>query len=259
MYAFAFQFYILSVIIKLSNHWKDDIMSIHIEAKTGDIAELVLLPGDPLRAEYIAENFLEDATCYNRVRNMLGFTGTYKGHRVSVQGTGMGMPSANLYIHELINDYGAKKLICIGTCGAMQEDIHVRDVIIAQATTTDSSYIYKDFAPVYFAPTGTFDLLYKAYNLALEADLNVHVGNIYTSDSFYTDDDSLSKKLQAHGVLTVEMETAGLYYMGAKFGVDVLSLLTVSDHLLTGEETTPEERQTTFNDMIEVALDTIIQ
>lgn len=232
-------------------------MSLHLEAKQGDIADIVLLPGDPLRAKYIAENFLEDATCYNEVRNMLGFTGTYNGKRVSIQGTGMGMPSANLYIHELINDYGAKTLVRIGTCGAMQEDIQLRDVIIAQAAFTDSSFIQKDFAPINFSPVGDFDLIYNAYNNAKKTDLNIRVGNVYTSDSFYTDDNTITEKLAKHGVMTVEMETAGLYYMASKFGVKALSLLTVSDHLLTGEETTTEERQTTFDDMIRVALDTV--
>lgn len=233
------------------------ILSLHLDAKKGDVAEIVLLPGDPLRAKHIAENFLEDAVCYNEVRNMLGFTGTYNGKRVSVQGTGMGMPSANLYIHELINDYGAKTLVRVGTCGAMQEDIQLRDVIIAQAAFTDSSFILKDFHPVNFSPVGSFDLIYDAFNNAKDTDLNIKVGNVYTSDSFYTDDNSITEKLMKHGVMTVEMETAGLYYMASKFGVEALSLLTVSDHLLTGEETTTEERQTTFDDMIKLALDTV--
>jgi purine-nucleoside phosphorylase len=235
------------------------IMSFHIDAEKGQIAEIVLLPGDPLRAKYIAETFLEDAVCYNTVRNMLGYTGTYKGKKISVQGTGMGMPSATLYIHELINDYGAKNLIRIGTCGAIQEDVHIRDVIIAQAAATDSSMIYKDFAPIYFPPIGNYDLIDKANTLGKEKGMNIHVGNIYSSDTFYSDDDTLTKKMSKYGVLAVEMETAGLYYLASKFHVNALSILTVSDHLITGEETTSEERQTTFNDMIEVALEAAIK
>lgn len=232
-------------------------MSFHLDAKKGEIADKVLLPGDPLRAKYIAETFLEDATCYNNVRNMLGYTGTYNGVKVSIQGTGMGIPSAILYIHELINDYGVKDLIRVGTCGALQKDVKIRDVIIAQATTTDSSLMFKEFNPVYFAPVGNFDLLFKAYNLGKASGLNLNVGNIYSSDSFYSDNQTLTNKLSDYGVLGVEMETAGLYYLGSKFNVNTLSLLTVSDHLITGEQTTSEERQTTFNDMITVALDTL--
>lgn len=169
----------------------------------------------------------------------------------------MGIPSAILYIHELINDYGVKDLIRVGTCGALQKDVKIRDVIIAQATTTDSSLMFKEFNPVYFAPVGNFDLLFKAYNLGKASGLNLNVGNIYSSDSFYSDNQALTNKLSDYGVLGVEMETAGLYYLGSKFNVNTLSLLTVSDHLITGEQTTSEERQTTFNDMITVALDTL--
>lgn len=234
-------------------------MSFHIEAKKGEIADTVLLPGDPLRAKYIAENFLEDAKCYNTVRNMLGYTGFYKGKKISVQGTGMGIPSAILYIHELINEYGVKNLIRIGTCGAIQKDVKIRDVIIAQATTTDSSLMFKEFNPIYFAPTANFDLLFDAYTLGKESRLNLQVGNVYSSDSFYSEDDGSTEKLANHGVLGVEMETAGLYYIASKFNVKALSLLTVSDHLITGEQTTSEERQTTFTDMIKVALETGIK
>ena len=233
-------------------------MSLHIDAEKGQIAEIVLLPGDPLRAKYIAETFLEDAVCYNTVRNMLGYTGTYKGKKISVQGTGMGMPSATLYIHELINDFGAKNLIRIGTCGAIQEDVHIRDVIIAQAAATDSSMIYKDFAPAYFPPIGKYDLINKAYTLGKEQGMKIHVGNVYSSDSFYSDS-NITDNMSKYGVLGVEMETAGLYYLASKFHVNALSILTVSDHLITGELTSSEERQTTFNDMIIVALEAAIQ
>ncbi|MCA9764804.1 MAG: purine-nucleoside phosphorylase [Carnobacterium sp.] len=230
-------------------------MSFHISTKEGQIADIVLLPGDPLRAKYIAETFLEDAVCYNTVRNMLGYTGTYKGKRVSVQGTGMGMPSAVLYIHELINDYGVKTLIRVGTCGAIQEDVHIRDVIIAQAAATDSSLIYKDLAPIYFPPIGDYGLIRSAADLAVEKDMNVHVGNIFSSDTFYNDTKDTMDSMSKLDVFGVDMETAGLYYLASKFHVRALSILTVSDHLITGEQTTAEERQTSFGEMIEVALE----
>lgn len=233
-------------------------MSFHIEAKEGEIAESVLLPGDPLRAKYIAETFLENAVCYNQVRGMLGFTGTYKGQRISVQGTGMGMPSASIYIHELINDYGAKNLIRIGTCGAIQHDVKIRDVIIAQAAATNSAIIRNDFPGYDFPQIGSFDLIKKAYEVGEDKGLNLRVGNVLSSDLFYTKNKDTFIKLGEHGVLAVEMEAAGLYYLAAQFGVKALSILTVSDHILTGEQTSAEERQTTFNDMIEVALEAVI-
>lgn len=232
-------------------------MSFHIEAKIGEIAESVLLPGDPLRAKYIAETFLEDVVCYNNVRGMLGFTGTYKGNRVSIQGTGMGMPSASIYIQELINDYGAKNLVRIGTCGAIQNDVNLRDVLIAQAAATDSAIIRNQFPGFDFPQIGNFDLIKTAYEIGEAKGLNLCVGNVLSSDVFYTEDKDAVTKLGRHGVLAVEMETAALYYLTVKFGVKGLSLLTVSDHILTGEQTTAQERQTTFNDMIEVALATV--
>lgn len=232
-------------------------MSFHIGAKAGEIAESVLLPGDPLRAKYIAETFLEGAVCYNEVRGMLGYTGTYKGKQISIQGTGMGMPSASIYIHELIKDYGAKNLIRIGTCGAIQEDVKIRDVVVAQAAATNSAIIRNDFPGYDFPQIANFELMKKAYEIGEEKGLNLRVGNVLSSDLFYTDDNELFLKLGKYGVLTVEMETAGLYYLAAKFGVKALSLLTVSDHIITGEQTSAQERQTTFNDMIEVALETV--
>lgn len=234
-------------------------MSFHINAEEGQIADIVLLPGDPLRAKYIAETFLEDAVCYNTVRNMLGYTGTYKGKKISVQGTGMGMPSAVLYIHELIHDYGVKTLIRVGTCGALQKDVHIRDVIVAQAAATDSSLIYKELAPIYFPPIGNYELISNSYTIGKERDMNVHVGNVYSSDSFYDDNEDIMKNMAKMDVLGVDMETAGLYYLASKFHVRALSILTVSDHLLTGEQTTADERQTSFNDMIEVALEAAIK
>lgn len=233
-------------------------MSIHISAKQGEIADIVLLPGDPLRAKYIAETFLEDVTCYNEVRNMFGFTGTYKGKRVSVQGTGMGVPSISIYVNELMEEYGVKKLIRVGTCGAIQKDVKVRDVIIAQAASTDSKMTDIIFNGISYAPTANFDLLLKAYNAGKEANLNLQVGNIMTADMFYSEENQ-NEKLARYGVLAVEMETAALYTLAAKYGRQALSILTVSDHILTGEVTTSEERQTTFNDMIHVALEAAIQ
>ncbi|MBW5467094.1 purine-nucleoside phosphorylase [Brevibacillus formosus] len=230
-------------------------MSIHIGAQQGQIAETILLPGDPLRAKYIAETFLEGAECYNNVRGMLGFTGTYKGKRVSVQGTGMGVPSISIYVNELMQSYGVKNLIRVGTCGAIQEDIKVRDVIIAMSASSDSQTNRLLFNQVDFAPTANFDLLHKAYQVATERNLSVKVGNIFTSDSFYRENFDLYKKLASYQVLAVEMESSALYTLAAKYKRNALSILTVSDHILTGEETSADERQTTFNEMIEVALD----
>ncbi|MCM3387764.1 purine-nucleoside phosphorylase [Ureibacillus chungkukjangi] len=233
-------------------------MSIHINAKQGDIAETILLPGDPLRAKYIAETFLEDVTCYNEVRNMFGYTGTYKGKRVSVQGSGMGVPSISIYATELMQEYGVQKLIRVGTCGAIQKDVKVRDVIIAQSASTDSKMNEIIFNGIDFAPTADFDLLLKAYNAGVAAGLNIKVGNIFTADMFYSEENQ-NEKLARYGVLAVEMESAALYTLAAKFGRQALSVLTVSDHIITGEATSSEERQTTFNDMIVVALEAAIQ
>lgn len=234
-------------------------MSVHIEAQAGEIADKILLPGDPLRAKYIAETFLEDPICYNNVRGMLGYTGVYKGERISVQGTGMGMPSATIYAHELINSYDVKKLIRVGTCGAISKDVHVRDLVIAQGAVTSSSMIQKNFNQFNFAPIADFQLLKTAYEIAQEQGFTTHVGNILSEDSFYKDDMTETLKLAELGVMGVEMEAAALYYLGAKFHVQTLAICTVSDHIITGEETTAEERQTTFDDMIKVGLETAIK
>lgn len=233
-------------------------MSIHIEAKPGEIADKILLPGDPLRAKYIAETFLEDPVCYNNVRGMLGYTGTYKGQRVSVQGTGMGMPSAAIYAHELINSYGVKRLIRVGTCGGLQKDVHVRDLILAQGAATSSSMIEKNFQMFHYPPICDFDLLLKAYEIAKEKGFTIHVGNVLSEDSFYKDDLKETMALADLGVLGVEMEAAVLYYLAAKHHVQALTVLTVSDHIITGEETSSEERQSTFNEMMEVGLETAV-
>ncbi|MGF7032739.1 purine-nucleoside phosphorylase [Paenibacillus mucilaginosus] len=233
-------------------------MSVHIGAKPGDIAETVLMPGDPLRAKYIAETYLENIVCYNEVRGMLGFTGTYQGKRVSVQGSGMGLPSMSIYANELITEYGVKNLIRVGTCGGMQEHVRVRDVVLAQAACTDSSMNRHVFGGYDFAPVASFPLLLAAYEHGTAKGMKLHVGNVFSSDSFYRDDKSVVQKLMAHGVLGVEMETTALYTLAAKHGVNALTILTVSDHLITGEETTAAERQSTFNDMMIVALDTAV-
>jgi len=233
-------------------------MSIHIAAKENEIAETILLPGDPLRAKYIAETFLEDAKCYNEVRNMFGYTGTYKGKRISVQGTGMGVPSISIYITELMQSYGVQNLIRVGTCGAIQKDVKVRDVIIAMSASTDSQINKLTFGGIDYAPTANFDLLKKAYDASVEKGLSVKVGNVFTADLFYSET-AEHEKWAKYGILALEMETAALYTLAAKFGRKALSVLTVSDHILTGEETTAEERQLTFNDMIEVALEAAIK
>jgi len=230
-------------------------MSIHIGAKEGDIAGTVLLPGDPLRAKYIAENFLIDVICYNEVRGMFGYTGTYKGKRISVQGTGMGIPSISIYVNELITNYGAKNLIRIGSCGSMQADIKIRDVILAMSASTDSHINKIRFNGMDYAPTANFNLLKRAHDIALEKDIPIKIGSVLTTDTFYNDDPNSWKHWANYGILAVEMETAVLYTLAAKFKVNALSILTVSDSLVTREETTSEERQKTFNQMVEVALE----
>ncbi len=227
---------------------------LHIMANKGDIAETVLLPGDPLRAKFIAETFLEDAVCYNQVRGMLGFTGTYKGKRVSVQGTGMGVPSISIYVNELITEYGAKQLIRIGSCGSIQEDVNLRDIVLAMSACTTSRVNNRRFPHMDYAPTANFDLLHRAYKFAVEKNFPVKVGSVLTSDIFYEDDMTNLDKLSQHGVLAVEMESAELFTTAARFGVKALAIVTVSDHILRGEQTSPEERQETFTDMMEVAL-----
>jgi purine-nucleoside phosphorylase len=234
------------------------VMSIHIEAKPDEIADRILLPGDPLRAKYIAETYLEHPACYNHVRGMLGFTGTYRGRRLSVQGTGMGIPSISIYVNELIRAYGVKTLIRVGTCGGIQKDIHVRDVILAMAATTDSAVNRSAFPNIDYAPTADFDLLLKAYEIGNKLGIPLRAGNILSADVFYRDNMDIMKKLADYGVLAVEMETSALYTLAAKYGVRALTVLTVSDHVFSGEETTAAERQTTFDEMIKIALETAL-
>lgn len=232
-------------------------MSIHIGAKKGDIAPSILLPGDPYRARFIAENLMEDATCFNEVRGMLGFTGTYRGKRVSVMGTGMGVPSHSIYVNELIADYGVKTLVRVGTCGALQPNLELGDVVLAMASSTDSQVNRLRFSGMDYAPTASFELLLKAYQAANARGATVRVGNILTSDTFYHDDPDSWKLWAAFGVLVVEMETTGLYTLAAKYGVDALSILTVSDSLVSGAQTSSEERERTFTQMVELALEIV--
>ncbi|WP_105995028.1 purine-nucleoside phosphorylase [Staphylococcus agnetis] len=227
----------------------------HIKPLNGvDIAETVLLPGDPLRAKFIAETYLEDVQQFNTVRNMFGYTGTYKGKKVSVMGSGMGIPSIGIYSYELIHTFGCKKLIRVGSCGAMQEHINLYDVIIAQGASTDSNYVNQYQLPGHFSPIASFHLLEKAVNKARENGTTYHVGNILSSDIFYNADETASKRWMRMGILGVEMESAALYMNATYAGVEALGIFTVSDHLIREEFTTPEERERAFTDMIEIAL-----
>lgn len=230
-------------------------MTFHIGAQPGDIAQTVLLPGDPYRAKWAADNFLDDAKLVNEVRGMLGFTGTYKGNRVTIQGSGMGMPSLSIYVNELIKEYGVQTLIRIGSCGAMQEDVAVRDVIIAMSATTVSTPSSTIFKELNFAPTADFDLLRAAANAAGKLKVGVHVGGIYSSDTFYDERPDLNQEMTRHGILGVEMEAAELYTLAARYKRRALAVLTVSDHLLTGAALPADQRETSFGDMIQIALD----
>jgi len=230
-------------------------MTVHIGAKPGEIAETVLMPGDPYRAKWAAENFLEDAVLVNEVRGMLGFTGTYKGNRVSIQGSGMGMPSLSIYANELIRDYGAKTLIRIGSCGGMQEKVKIRDVIVAMTATTLSTPSRGIFKEVNFAPCADWSLLRAAVAAAEGKGVDTHVGGIYSSDVFYDERPDLNEQMTRHGILGVEMEAAELYNLGARHDVRTLAVLTVSDHLQTGEALPSEDREKTFGDMVEIALE----
>ena len=234
-------------------------MSVHIAAKNGEIADTVLLPGDPKRAKWIAENFLENAVCYTDIRGMLGFTGTYKGKRISVQGTGMGIPSMSIYITELMKDYGVKTLIRVGSAGSYQEEVKIRDIVVALSTSTDSNINNRRFKGASFAPTVNFDLLSKVLKTAEGKNIKIKAGNILTSDEFYNDDPSYFKKWAEFGVLAVEMETAALYTLASKYKAKALSILTISDSLVSPEITSSEEREKTFNEMIELALETAIK
>lgn len=230
-------------------------MSIHIAAKQGEIAETVLLPGDPLRAKFVAETFFENPVCYNNVRGMLGYTGTYKGRRVSVQGTGMGIPSISIYVNELIAEYKPRNLVRVGSCGSIQEDMALRDVILASGACTDSHVNRLRFNGMDFAPTATFSLLSKAHDAAVKKDYNVKVGTVLSADRFYHDNPDYWKIWASHNVLAIEMETAELYTLGARNNINVLSVLTVSDNIITGDQSSSDDRQNSFSQMIELALE----
>ncbi len=232
-------------------------MSIHLEAKPNEIAESVLLPGDPMRAKWIAETFLENSFCYNDLRGMLGYTGTYQGKRISVQGTGMGIPSALIYCNELIKDYGVKNLIRVGSAGSYQSDIKLRDIVIAMAASSTSGINNTRFINSDYSPTANFELFMKATNYALQNKIPIKAGNVLSCDEFYEDDINSYKKWAEFGVLCVEMEAAGLYTIAAKYNVRALAILTISDSLVTQEQISAEERETTFSKMIEIALHTV--
>lgn len=225
----------------------------HNSAKIGDIAKTVLMPGDPLRAQYIAEHFLEDAVCYNTVRGMLGYTGYYEGKQISVQGSGMGIPSIGIYSYELYHFYEVNRIIRIGSAGAIADQVKLRDIVIGMGACTDSNYLHQFNLPGTFAPTASYRLVRRAADLAEEMGLPVQVGNILSSDVFYDESRGLERWKQM-GVLAVEMESAGLYANAAKAGKEALCILTVSDCPFTGESTTALERQTSFTDMMKIAL-----
>lgn len=230
-------------------------MTIHIGAAPGDIAETVLMPGDPYRAKWAAETFLQDARLVNEVRGMLGYTGTWNGHRVTMQGSGMGMPSLSIYANELIRDYGAKTLIRIGSCGGMQDKVKVRDVILAMTASTVNSPSSGIFRELNFAPCADWGLLQAAAQAAGKRDVATHIGGIYSSDVFYDERPDLNEQMVRHGILGVEMEAAELYTLAARHGCRALAVLTVSDHLGTGEALPSDQRERSFGDMVEIALE----
>jgi purine-nucleoside phosphorylase len=230
-------------------------MSTHISAGPGQIAPTVLLPGDPLRARWIAETFLDDAACYSEVRGMFGYTGTWQGHPVSVQGSGMGQPSMSIYVNELFEDYGVQSIVRVGSCGALTERVGLRDVVIASGACTDSSMNRLRFHGLDFAPVADFGLLRAAYDAAqAREDVTTHVGLIFSGDTFYSPRPELTEPMVAHGVLAVEMEASALYTLAASYGRRALAICTVSDHIVTGEETTSAEREQTFGAMVDIAL-----
>lgn len=231
-------------------------MSTHIGAQPGDIAPVVLMPGDPLRARWIAENFLDDARCYSEVRGMYGYTGTWRGHRVSVQGSGMGQPSLAIYANELMSQYDVTTLIRVGSCGALSEKLAIRDIVIASGACTDSSMNRIRFEGLDYAPVADFGLLRAAHDIAEEVSgaAAVHVGLVFANDSFYHPRPELLGRMAEYGVLAVDMEASALYTLAAKYGARALVVNTVSDHIVTGEETTSQEREQTFGSMIEIAL-----
>lgn len=230
----------------------------HINAKDGAFAETVLMPGDPLRAKYIAETYLENAELVTDVRNMFGYTGFYKGHRVSVMGHGMGIPSCSIYTKELITEYGVKNIIRIGSCGAVRADVKLRDVVIGMGACTDSKVNRMRFKDHDFAAIADFGLLRNAVTAAETLGMPVKVGNLFSADLFYTPDPQMFDVMDKYGILGVEMEAAGIYGVAAEYGAKALAICTVSDHIKSGEQTTAEERQNTFNDMMKIALESVL-
>ncbi len=229
----------------------------HINTKGNKIAETILLPGDPLRAKFISETYLENVTQFNSIRNIFGYTGTYKGKEVSVMGTGMGIPSIGIYSYELITKFGVKNLIRIGSCGALHEDLNLYDIIIAQGASTNSNFASQYGLPGTFAPLASFDLLMKAVKTSEKLNIGVKVGNVLSSDVFYDDNKDAHLLWEKMGILGIEMEAAGLYMNAARLGANALCILTVSDHIIKGEETTAEERQNSFKKMMEFSLEMI--
>ena len=235
-------------------------MSTHINAaEIGDIAESILLPGDPLRAKFIAENYLEHPHCYTDVRNMLGFTGTYKGVPVSVQGTGMGMPSMGIYSYELIHEYKCKNLIRVGTAGAFREDLNLGDIVIAVGASTDSNFAHTYKLPGSYTPTASYELLSKVRDASEETGIKFTAGNLVSCDVFYENDPDWWKAWANVGVLGVEMEAAALYMNSAAAGVNALAIMSISDNFVTNEKSTVEERQNSFTNMMKLALETAIK
>jgi purine-nucleoside phosphorylase len=230
-------------------------MTFHIGAKPGDIAQTVLLPGDPYRARWAAENFLDNPVLVNEVRGMLGYTGTWKGHPVTIHGSGMGMPSLSIYVNELIRDYGAQTIIRIGSAGALQHHVQVRDVVLAQTASTNGSPSRSIFKELNFAPCADFGLLSAAHKAALSLGIPIHVGGIYSSDTFYDERQDLTDQLQRHGTLCVEMEAAELYTIAARYQRRALAVLTISDHILTHDSLPADQRERSFGAMVEVALE----
>lgn len=230
----------------------------HINAEMGDFADVVLMPGDPLRAKYIAEAFLEDAKLVCDVRSMFGYTGTYKGRKISVMGHGMGIPSCSIYTTELFKDFGVKKIIRVGSCGAVRDDVNLRDVIIGVGASTDSKVNRTRFNGHDFAAIADFDMTRNAVDAAKAKGLPVRVGNIFSADTFYSTEPEFFNTMAKYGILGVEMEAAGIYAVAAEFGAKALTICTVSDHILRGETLSSDDRQTTFNEMIEIALDSVL-
>ena len=230
-------------------------MSLHIEANRGQIAETILLPGDPLRAKFIAEHMLEEVECYNKVRNMNGYTGLYNGVPVSVQGTGMGIPSTSIYANELIATYGVNRMIRIGTCGSIQSNVKIGDLILAITACTDSNINRIQFNSLDYAPNVDFSMLRKAYDLANENKFKTYVGPIFSTDTFYDNVKNRWDIWMEHGVLAVEMETSALYTIAAKHGIQALSILTVSDHIISGEVAGAKAREQEFMNMAKIAME----